>query len=331
MFFYHPFPPLGIDPALLLLGALLVDAVFGEMPALFRHVPHPVILLGHTIDFLDRKLNRPYRSEGVRAMRGAIAAILLILAAAWAGQFIDSLARRLPLGWAIELLLVAVLLAQNSLFRHVAAVAKGLEHNGLAGGREAVGRIVGRDPMSLDEHGVARAAIESLAENLSDGVIAPVFWYVLFGLPGILAYKTANTLDSMIGHLTPAHRAFGRMAAKIDDILNWVPARLSGYLIAAASAFVPEGHPLESVRFMRRDARKHASPNAGWPESAMAGALSLALLGPRRIDGETVPGPWLGDGRARATAADIRRALQLFIIACILDGGVVAILFLLRR
>jgi len=330
MLFYHPSPPLGLDPLLLLLGAMLIDALFGEMPALFRRVPHPVVLVGRAILFLDHRLNRPSRSEEARRTRGTVTTILMIGAALFAGRFIDSWSRSLPLGFLIELFFVAVLLAQRSLFQHVAAVAGGLEHKGLAGGREAVGLIVGRDPKSLDSHGVARAAIESLAENFSDGVVAPVFWYVLFGLPGIFAYKTANTLDSMIGHLTPQHAAFGRTAAKLDDVLNFVPARLSALLIAAAAAFVPKGSPGGALRIARRDAAKHASPNAGWPESAMAGALSLALLGPRRIDGETVLSPWLGDGKAKATPADIRRALQLFIIACLLTGLAVAVLYFLR-
>jgi adenosylcobinamide-phosphate synthase len=191
----------------------------------------------------------------------------------------------------------------------------------LPGGREAVRHIVGRDPLSLDAHGVARAAIESLAENFSDGVVAPVFWYLLLGLPGLFAYKMANTLDSMIGHRTPHYRAFGWAAARLDDVLNTVPAPLSGVLLAVAAVFATNGRPGHALAIMLRDGRKHRSPNAGWPESAMAGALGLALAGPRRYAEGLVADPWLGDGRARAGVADIRRGLQLYRLACLLEGG----------
>jgi adenosylcobinamide-phosphate synthase len=175
--------------------------------------------------------------------------------------------------------------------------------------------------MSLDAHGVARAAIESLAENFSDGVVAPVFWYLLLGLPGLFAYKMANTLDSMIGHRTPHYRAFGWAAARLDDVLNTVPAPLSGVLLATAALFAKNGRPRHALAIMLRDGRKHHSPNAGWPESAMAGALGLALAGPRRYAEGLVADPWLGDGRARAGVADIRRGLQLYRLACLLEGG----------
>jgi len=218
---------------------------------------------------------------------------------------------------------VAVLLAQRSLFEYVARVGDALLRNGLTQGREAVAHIVGRDIQSLDEHGVARAAIESLAENFSDAVVAPAFWYALFGLPGLFVYKTVNTLDSMIGHRTPRYLQFGWAAARLDDLLNLVPARLSGVLLTAAALVSPQARVAPAFRVMLRDARKHRSPNAGWPEAATAGALDLALAGPRRYHGEIVDDPWLGDGRARATVADIGRALRLYMIACILQATLV--------
>ena len=199
---------------------------------------------------------------------------------------------------------------------------RALARGGLDGGREAVRQIVGRDPASLDAHGVARAAIESLAENFSDGVVAPVFWYLLLGLPGLFAYKMVNTLDSMIGHRTPRYRAFGWAAARLDDVLNTVPAPLSGVLLAAAAVFAKNGRPGHAFTIMLRDGRKHHSPNAGWPESAMAGALSLALAGPRRYAEGLVADPWLGDGSARAGVSDIVRGLHLYRRACLIQGGV---------
>jgi adenosylcobinamide-phosphate synthase len=224
-------------------------------------------------------------------------------------------------GGVVEAVVIAILIAQRGLYEHVAAVAAGLATGGLAAGREAVRHIVGRDPASLDEHGVARAAIESLAENFSDGVVAPVFWYLLLGLPGLFAYKMANTLDSMIGHLTPRYRAFGWAAARLDDVLNTVPAPLSGLLFTVAAVFAKNCRPRHALAIMLRDGRKHHSPNAGWPESAIAGALGLALAGPRRYPEGLVADPWLGDGSARAEASDILRGLQLYRLACLIQGG----------
>ncbi len=188
-------------------------------------------------------------------------------------------------------------------------------------GRAAVSHIVGRDPARLDAHGVARAAIESLAENFSDGVVAPVFWYLLLGLPGLFAYKMANTLDSMIGHRSPRYRAFGWAAARFDDLLNLVPARLSGLLLTGAALFANEATPGHALWVMLRDGRRHHSPNAGWPEAAMAGALGLALAGPRSYAEGEVRDPWLGDGTPEATPADIGRGLQLYMLACLLLAG----------
>jgi adenosylcobinamide-phosphate synthase len=184
--------------------------------------------------------------------------------------------------------------------------------------------------MSLDDHGVARASIESMAENFSDGVVAPVFWTILFGLPGLFVYKTANTLDSMVGHLSPRYRSFGWAAARLDDVLNFIPARLSGLLLAVAAGLTPQARAGAALRIMRRDAGKHRSPNAGWPEAAIAGALGLALAGPRRYPDRIVEDPWIGDGRARVTSADIYRALLIYVIACGLQGAAILVLWLVR-
>jgi adenosylcobinamide-phosphate synthase len=312
------------QPLLLLVAGLVIDALFGDMPALFRYVPHPVVLAGRAIAFFDRKLNRETRSEVSRRERGIVTVVVLVGGAALFGLALERVCRGSLVGAIVEALLIAVLIAQRSLYEHVAAVAAALSTGGLDGGREAVRHIVGRDPMSLDVHGVARAALESLAENFSDGVVAPIFWYLLLGLPGLFAYKMANTLDSMIGHRTPRYRAFGWAAARLDDVLNTVPAPLSGVLFAIAAVFAKNGRPGHALTIMLRDGRKHHSPNAGWPESAMAGALGLALAGPRRYPEGLVADPWLGDGSARAGVSDILRGLQLYRLACLLEAGLLA-------
>ena len=315
--------PLTADPVLLLVAGLVIDALFGDMPAVFRYVPHPVVLAGRAIAFFDRKLNRETRSEASRRERGIVTVFVLVGGAALIGLIVERICRGSLVGAIVEAVLIAVLVAQRSLYEHVAAVAAALAKGGLDGGREAVRHIVGRDPMSLDAHGVARAALESLAENFSDGVVAPVFWYLLFGLPGLLAYKMANTLDSMIGHQTRHYRSFGWAAARFDDLANLIPARISGLLIAGAALFAERGRPAHALTIMLRDARKHRSPNAGWPEGAMAGALGLALAGPRRYPEGVVADPWVGDGTAQVTIPDIARALSLYKLACLLQGGLV--------
>lgn len=330
MLFIHQPGALAVDPLLVLLGALLLDAAIGDMPMLFRRVPHPVTLVGWAIAWFEQRLNREDRSEAARCARGIVTVVALVVAAALAGILLGYLCRAFATGWLVELFVVAVLVAQRGLFEHVHAIAVALAEQGLAAGREAVRHIVGRDPMSLDEYGVARAGIESLAENFSDGVVAPMFWTILFGLPGLFVYKTANTLDSMIGHLSPRYRSFGWAAARLDDMLNLVPARLAGLLIVVAALVTPQARAGVALRTMLRDAGKHRSPNAGWPEAAMAGALGLALAGPRRYAERVVADPWIGDGRARAAPADMFHALLIYVVACALQGGTIMILWLLR-
>ena len=319
-----------IDPLFILLLALVIDGLVGDPPRLWRMVPHPVMLIGNAVAYLEQRLNRPNRSNWDRRLRGALTAAALTLAAVVLGVGITHLRRLWVGGWIIEVTLVWSLLAQRSLYLHVRAVALGLQRDGLAGGRREVAKIVGRDPESLDAHGVARAAIESCAENFADGVVAPVFWYLLFGAPGLLAYKTVNTLDSMIGHLNDRYREFGMVAARLDDAMNLVPARLAGLLLALAAVFVPGGRPFAALTVMRRDHAHHRSPNSGWPESAMAGALGLALAGPRRYPGYVAEEKWIGDGRAQATALDIHRALSVMAVAALLDAGLVVVILILK-
>ena len=311
------------DPLLLLYAGLVVDALFGDMKTLFSTMPHPIILAGRTIAWFERRLNRAQRSDRVRRSRGVLTVIVLVGIAAGVGWGLHWLCLASPFGAAAEAFAIAVLLAQRSLFDHVAAVSSALIHGGLGGGRIAVAHIVGRDPSTLDGPGVARAAIESLAENFSDGVVAPAFWYLLLGLPGLFAYKMANTLDSMVGHKSPRYLAFGWAAARLDDLLNLVPAPLSGLLIAAAAVFDRGSSGWAAARIMLRDGRKHHSPNAGWPEAAMAGALGLALAGPRHYLEGIVEDPFLGDGTPVATVTDINRALRLYFRACLMLSGLV--------
>ncbi len=298
--------------------ALLAEAAFGYPAPLYKAIRHPVMWIGALIDRLDRSLNTDALSEARRRANGALA-LALILAVTIVPTLIVQIALFDILPDLLAALLVAAaastLIAQRSLYWHVAAVATGLERAGLAGGRAAVSRIVGRDPDSLDEAGVSRAAIESLAENFSDGVVAPAVWCALFGLPGIAAYKAANTADSMIGHKSERHRAFGWASARFDDLVNLPASRLSAVWIALAATILSlDGKAAVSTAL--RDARHHKSPNAGWPEAAMAGALGLKLAGPRIYGDIRVDDHWMGYGRAEATAADIRRALDLYRVAC---------------
>ncbi len=319
----------GFDPLVLLLIALIVETAIGDARLLFKLVPHPVVLIGRLIDWFDGKLNRPERSEMDRAIRGALVVCIVVALCLGLGWAIAWLTQNHDFGWIVELFGLTALLAGRSLYDRVRAVALALRL-GLEPARSEVGHIVGRDPRYLDEHGVSRAAIESAAENFCDGVVAPVFWYVLFGFPGILVYKAVNTMDSMIGHLTPKYRAFGMTAARLDDVLNLIPARLSGLFIALAAAFVPTASVGQALKVMLRDAGKHKSINAGWPEGAAAGALGLALAGPRKYAELTVDDPWLGDGTAKATNKDIHRMLYLFVVASLINGMWVTALAIIR-
>lgn len=312
---------------IVLLLALLLDAVVGDMAPLFRTIPHPVVLMGRAIALADRRLNRADRVRRTLRERGIFVVIVLVAGVAAVGWLAIEVARSIPYGWALEVALVVVFVAQRSLFDHVRVVERALRAGDLVGGRVAVRHIVGRDPRSLDKHGVARAALESLAENFTDGVVAPVFWYLLLGLPGLMAYKCANTLDSMIGHRTERYAEFGWAAARFDDALNYLPARLAAILMALAALFVPRCRADRALRIMLRDAGKHRSVNAGWPEAAMAGAIGVALAGPRRYGEMAVNDPWLGeDLPARAQAADIRRGLAVFVVACLIHAALIAIL-----
>jgi adenosylcobinamide-phosphate synthase len=313
------------------LAALAIEAAFGYPQALVRRIGHPVMWMGALIAWADRGWNRAVDSFAARRLWGIVLVVGLVGVMAIVGMVLTWCVQRAlpePFSTVILGLLASSLLAQRSLDQHVAAVASGLEQDGIDGGRRAVAMIVGRDPDRLDEAGVSRAAIESLAENFSDGVVAPLVWLALAGLPGMLIYKAINTADSMIGHLSDRHRAFGWAAARLDDLINLPASRLAALWLVLAAAIIPGASVRGAWRDVWRDARKHRSPNAGWPEAAMAGALDLRLAGPRVYHGEVVADGWMGDGRAEANASDIRRALLLFRSACAIQALVVAALAL---
>ena len=296
----------------LTLVALLIELAVGYPDRLVRAIGHPVTWMGALIGGLDQKGNRDGADPRLRRLMGVLAMTILVSLTAVLAWLVQRHLLMLPFGIAAVALLASTLLAQRSLYDHVARVAVALEREGLAAGRAAVGEIVGRDTAALDEAGVARAAIESLAENFSDGVVAPAFWMMIAGLPGAAVYKAVNTADSMIGHRTERHEAFGWAAAQLDDLVNLPASRLSALLIVVAAAAHGPERASAAWRATWRDAHRHRSPNAGYPEAAMAGALGLALGGPRLYGGVAVNDGLMGDGRREATAADIRAALALY-------------------
>jgi adenosylcobinamide-phosphate synthase len=309
--------------AALALLAMLIELAVGYPQRLVDAIGHPVTWMGALIRTLDRSLNHDAAAPDRRRAAGVVAVFCLLVIVGAITFLIGHELLRLPYGIFAVAVLASTLIAQKSLHRHVAEVAVELESGDLAAARTAVSRIVGRDTDALDEAGVARAAIESLAENFSDAVVAPVLWLVIAALPGVALYKAINTADSMIGHLTPRYQAFGWAAARLDDLVNLPASRLSALLLAAAAALRNDASAKEAWRTIRRDASHHRSPNAGYPEAAMAGALGLSLAGPRAYDGVRIDDAMMGHGRREAKAADIRRALSLYRYA---DGILIVVL-----
>ena len=311
-------------------AALLVEAAIGYPAFIYRAIGHPVTWMGALLAALERRLNRDGDSFARRRRLGAVTLIVLLAVTVGTALTFD---RVTAFGWAgavRQVLAATSLIAQRSLYDHVRTVADALEKDGLAAGRTAVSMIVGRNPDSLDEAGVARAAIESLAENFADGIVAPTFWMAVAGLPGAALYKAANTADSMIGHRTPRYAAFGWAAARLDDVLNLPASRLAAAFIAMAAGLYG-GTFRDSLRAVWRDASHHRSPNAGWPEAAMAGALGLKLAGPRVYGEILVDDAFMGNGRREATAADIRTALRIYRVACTIQWLLLFLLYLIVR
>lgn len=317
---------------LVLVLALLLDRVVGDPEALWARWPHPIVLFGKAISAMDERFNGRDLPREQRRRNGVLAISALLLVSVVVGLALHWFFALFGLaGILLEVICVSVFLAQKSLAEHVEAVAEGLKLGGIAGGRLAVSRIVGRDPETLDEPAVCRAAIESLAENFSDGVVAPVLWYAVFGLPGLFAYKMLNTADSMIGHKSEQYIDFGWASARLDDLANWPAARLSIMLIAGG-ALVRRGTAAcrEAFRIAARDGGLHRSPNSGRPEAAMAGALDVQLAGPRVYGGEVVMEPMINvDGRDTATVGDIREGVSVFYASCSFLAGIALVFFLL--
>nr|WP_250812301.1 adenosylcobinamide-phosphate synthase CbiB [Neorhizobium tomejilense] len=312
---------------LLAFFALITERIVGYPDWLFRRIGHPVTWIGALISRLDRDLNRESDDFSTRKRKGVFALLALLGITVLLGLVIEYDLKMIPLGPILLVVIAASLPAQKSLETHVEAVATALRYGGLEAGRKAVSKIVGRDPEKLDEAGVCRAAIESLAENFSDGVVAPAFWMGIGGLAGGVGYKAANTADSMIGHKLPRYEAFGWAAARFDDLINLPASRLSALLFVVAAGFIDRASPGNAIRAIRRDARHHRSPNAGWPEAAMAGALGIALAGPRSYGGQMIEARFMGEGgRSELTYDDIRRALKLARVADALLIGLFGLL-----
>ncbi len=299
---------------LILALALGIDKMFGEPDFLWKRFPHPIIWFGKAIEKADLAFNKDGDSPYAKRRNGFLVILGLLFVAILAGGLLHWLFLLFGfVGLVLEAIIASVFLAHKSLVDHVRDVAVALQDGGLEAGRTAVSRIVGRDTSVLDEAGICRAALESLAENFADGVIAPAFWYLVAGLPGLFAYKILNTADSMIGHMNDRYRDFGRASAKFDDAANFLPARLTGGLYALAALFVYGVSAAQrSFSVMMRDARLHRSPNSGWPEAALAGALNIALAGPRVYKGVLANEPLLNSSGQRAlTPAHIDRAIGL--------------------
>lgn len=291
--------------------ALLIERLFGYPKPLYDKIGHPVEWIGIFLKKLETLLYDPDAEPMQSRLRGVAALLALLLIVAIPAVVVTSILSTFKFGWIIEALLATTLIAQHSLYEHVSAVGKGLDTS-LIEGRKAVAKIVGRDPAALDESGVVKGALESLAENASDGIVAPLLWYALLGLPGIVAYKAINTADSMIGHKSERYIYFGWAAARLDDLINLPASRLTGFLFAAAAAWNDRERGKIAVQAMWRDAPKHQSPNAGWPESALAASLGVKFGGPRSYDGSRVNLPWMGEGRETLNRDDIRKGLRLY-------------------
>ena len=300
------------------LAIALSIETFAGYPAIVQNsVRHPVEWIGRLISALDVGLNDDEASDFDRRISGVLAVAVLCLCSAIPAYVASWLFTKIPYGFVLNALVATAFIAQKSLRDHVAEVASALPRS-LPEARANVAKIVGRDVSALDESGVAKAALETLAENTADGIVAPAFWYALLGLPGLVTYKAINTADSMIGHKSEKYLAFGWAAARLDDMANLIPARLTGLLFAASALLISKSAARNSLKAMWRDASKHRSPNAGWPEAAMAGALGLKFGGPRNYEGETLDLPTMGDGRAEMTVADIRAGLTLYEHALVL-------------
>jgi adenosylcobinamide-phosphate synthase len=308
--------------------ACLIEKFVGYPEVLFKTFGHPVQWIGALIAWLDNTLNTKPDDELEGLLRGGFAVVLLLAATAFPAYMLQDMLSGFTGGWIINAVIATAFIAQKSMRDHVVEVEHALSSS-RAEGRTAVAKIVGRDTTELDESGIAKAALESLAENTADGIVAPVFWYAVLGLPGLVAYKAINTADSMIGHKSDRHLFFGFCAAKLDDLVNLPASRLTALFFAAAAALTNRENGKNALFTAWADASKHRSPNAGWPEAAMAGALGLRFGGPRNYEDGMIALPWMGDGREHMTRADIASGLKLYDRALWIMLGLLAVLAVL--
>lgn len=320
----------GFDPLILLLCALVAEFLVGRVELISRLPGHPAAIVGAWASWFDHKLNRETRSQMDRAIRGGlVVSVVLVIAIgfAWLVAWYSQTAR---FGWMLELLLLVVLVGQGRILRTMRTVRQSLDRGDVEAARAVAGPFFNSPANNMDAYAIARNTLEAGSTRFSSDVVGPVIWYVVFGLPGMAAYATVSALAEAIGRQTPRHRAFGFSAARLDYILSFVPARLSGLFIALACLFVATTNPRQAVGVMLRDSGKHRSPNDGWPLAATAGGLDLALGGPVREAGQAVEAPWLGDGRARTAPLDLRRASHLITVGCLINAVWLAALTVVR-
>ncbi|MCG8510581.1 MAG: cobalamin biosynthesis protein [Rhodospirillales bacterium] len=320
----------GFDPAVLLLSAMALDAALGGFTSAFRFLPHPEAQLRRVVSALEGKLNREKRSAVDRAIRGALVAIFGVAAAGAIGLGVAWLGRNHDFGWVVELLLIAALIDQRACQARLRGVGKALSAGSLEEARQTLQPLTHRDTARMDDHGVVRSALEIGAVNVCAGAIAPIFWYVLFGLPGMAVCRALTVMNAAIGHSSARYRAFGMTAARLNDVAQLVPVRIAGLLIALAALFAPTAKPGAAFATMMREARNYPAPGVGWPVAAVAGALGLALGGPRHYAERTTDDPWIGSGSAQAEKTHLRRGLYLFAVARLINVMLVALLALLR-
>lgn len=315
---------------IILFLAIILDMLVGDPDWIWRKYTHPIVWFGRAVGYIDKQLNSLFFSNSQRKIRGILAITCLVSSAVILGLlFVSILSRVGFFGQVLEIVMVAIFIAQKSMSDHVERIIKPLKENDIEEARTSVSMIVGRDTKQLNESSISRATIESMSENFSDGVVAPIFWFAILGLPGLFAYKMINTADSMLGHMTEKYQDFGWASAKLDDLVNWVPARLSSLLIILAGVFRRENKTaLSAVDVVLRDAKLHRSPNAGWPEAAMAGVLGVALAGPRTYAEYKVDDAYMNEtGCQKLTFNDVKSAKIVFWTACLIE--VLVVLFII--
>jgi len=320
----------GFDPLILLVFAMILEAVLGRFAGFGRWPGAPVSVMAGFVSWCDRKLNREGRSLGDRAARGAIVVLVLVGVAGAIGWVIAWLTQNITALWILETVVIALLLDQRRTHAIVQKSGHALRDEDMSQARHQVAFISGQPVGTMDFHQLARTGLESSASAVARGAAGPVFWYVLFGLPGLMVFKAVDIMADLVGHPSERHRAFGFTADRLNDILLYVPARLAGIYTVLASMFVPTAKPGTALKIMLRDAGKHHSFNLGWPLGALAGALDLAVAGPRKMDGVVLSESWIGDGTAQATARDVSRGLYLTGIACLINAAWVAALSVFR-